>query len=144
MPETGRRGRPRKEDSLKVCRRINFDLSEDEYMQFLYQFEEFRRLHPKRKSITKKMFLMSSIRTACGGKGTADNRLELLQDFAKLRSDFAHVGSNVNQLAYLANTIGYAHSEKDLADRIDEMNSHLSKVEDISDRLLVLMQELVK
>lgn len=143
MPETLKRGRPRKEDSQKLCRTIYFDLHEEEYMQFLTKFEEFKSLHPKRKSVTKKMFLMSAIQNVSEGCAASGRRAELLQEYAKLKSDFAHIGSNINQLARITNTIGYAHTEEEIADRLGEMNAHLSRVDGISERLLEVMQQLV-
>lgn len=112
-------------------------------MQFLTKFEEFKSLHPKRKSVTKKMFLMSAIQNVFEGCAESGRRAELLQEYAKLKSDFAHIGSNINQLARITNTIGYAHTEEEIADRLGEMNAHLSRVDGISERLLEVMQQLV-
>ncbi len=144
MATTGKRGRPTKDEAQKANLRVSFDLTPDEYLQFESFFSEYRKQHPKKKSVTKKAFFLSSIRNVSAVSQVESERVELMKDLAKFRSDFAHIGANINQVAHLVNSIGYAHSESDLAQRLAEMNAHLSKVDASSDILLDLMDRLIR
>lgn len=144
MATTGKRGRPTKDDALKANIRVKFDLNADEYLQFERYFLEYKKLHPKTKSVTKKAFFLSSISNVTAVSQVESERFELMKDLAKFRSDFSHICSNINQVAHLVNYIGYAHTKSELTIRLEEMNAHLSKVEECSDILLGLMDRLIR
>lgn len=141
---SGKRGRPVKEESEKVKKRIVFDLTESENKAFLDYFEIFKKNLKNKRSITRKDFFMTAISNIETAQALVNNRFELLKELAKYKSDFAHIGSNINQVAHIVNTVGYATTESEIANKLEEMNNYLQMVENKSNQILNLMAKFVK
>ncbi len=133
---SGKRGRPQKGDGDKVSKMIVFKLNKNEH-------EKFEEYFKKSGFKTKKEFLLKSVENARVANDIVTDRISLLKDLAKYKSDFGHIGSNINQVAHIVNSIGYASTEAEIASRLAEMTGYLDMVEKKTNQILSLMGKFV-
>lgn len=134
---SGKRGRPQKEDAEKVSRQLVIKLNPEEYDLYL-------RLYKESGFKTRKDFFLKSIENAKTTSGIIKDRLNLLKELAVYRSDFAHIGSNINQVAHVVNIGGYAANDAEIANHLQKMNEYMQMVETKSNEILSLMGRFVK
>lgn len=129
---SGKRGRPKKEQDQKVVKMLIFKLNEEEHKRFL---EHFKNSGLR----TKKDFFLKSIANSQTVKNVASDRDSMLKDLAKYKSDFGHIGANINQVAHIVNTAGYAADNTQIANSLKEMTDFLQLIDKKSEQILNLM-----
>lgn len=140
---SGKRGRPTKEETSKVSFRISFDVTETEKNEFKTHYERYLAVCKNTKA-TKKDFFLEAIRNIETTNAVVSDRFQMLKDLAKYKSDFGHIGSNINQVAHIVNTVGYATTEVEIAQKLEQMTKYLEMVEKKSSQILSLMGKFVQ
>lgn len=129
-----RGGRPKKEDSLKRSKRVEFRLNEEE-------FREFRELFVKSGAPTVRRFLMDAYlkRVVVSASGKEAEMFTLLKGNIR---DLRSISSNVNQVAAKINSMKGDVSDLVLGYEVKKAIGYLSEISVLEESIVKIADDV--
>lgn len=134
-----RGGRPKitNEKESKHYKKMVVKMSEKEY-------QEFEKAVTDSGARDKKSFILQCASMGETLKAIQQDRMQLLKELAGYKSEFGHIGSNINQIAHFCNASGMASTDAEIAGKLDELTAHLDKIEKLGNKVLKTMGRFVR